>query len=312
MFGITLFLIFLILAVMVFSADRMIGCLKLLASALHWREYVLGFLLAVFAVSAPELFVGFSSAVLGNPALSLGNIFGANIINATLIVGLAAIFGRNLRLPQSMSSKETILVGLAALLPLVLFFDGRLSRFDGAALLSVSMAYLFFILRSRPEHSQKTDSASGKQALKSFILFVFWTLILIFSSRTLVGQAVLFARETRVSLFVVGLLIVSFGTALPEAIFAMRSVVKKTDALVYGNLFGTLVVNSGLVLGSVALIAPIEVVNKKEVIFSGLILLVSILSLLSFMRSGKKITWQEGFILLAFFLIFMAGQYFIR
>lgn len=312
MFGMTLLLIFLLLAIMVFSADRMIASLKLLASALHWREYILSFLLVAFATSAPELFIGISSASLCCQTLSLGNIFGANMINATLIVGLAAILGRNLRLPESIGYRETAFVGLVAFLPLALILDGGLSRLDGMVLLSISLIYFFFILKDRLEYDKRMDSAPDGRALKSFISFIFWTAILVFSSRVLVGQAVALVSETQASLFVVGLLVVSLGTTLPEAIFAMRSVAKRSDALVYGNLFGTLVVNSGLILGGVAILAPIEVLNKREVIFSGLLFVASTLLLISFMRSGKKITWQEGCILLATFFASLAGQYFIR
>ena len=50
-----------------------------------------GFSLIAFSTSLPELTVAFIAAFSGGAALSVGNVLGSNIVNITVIVGLAAI-----------------------------------------------------------------------------------------------------------------------------------------------------------------------------------------------------------------------------
>src|SRR4030065_2643430 len=50
-----------------------------------------GFSLLAFSTSLPELSVAFIAAFTGEAAISVGNVLGSNIVNISLIVGLAAL-----------------------------------------------------------------------------------------------------------------------------------------------------------------------------------------------------------------------------
>jgi cation:H+ antiporter len=53
----------------------------------------IGATLAAFATSSPEFFVGVSSAFAGRPQLSLGDCLGSNVVNITIVLGGALLFG---------------------------------------------------------------------------------------------------------------------------------------------------------------------------------------------------------------------------
>src|SRR4030042_3182424 len=52
----------------------------------------IGFSLIAFSTSLPELTVAIIAALSGGAPLSVGNVLGSNIVNISVIIGLAALF----------------------------------------------------------------------------------------------------------------------------------------------------------------------------------------------------------------------------
>ena len=73
---------------LILSGVFLVKSLTKIAKFLGISEFSAAFIIMAFASSVPELFVGISSAISGNPGLSLGNVIGANILNLTLISGI--------------------------------------------------------------------------------------------------------------------------------------------------------------------------------------------------------------------------------
>src|SRR4030042_4136336 len=68
-----------------------------------------GFSLIAFSTSLPELTVAIIAAVSGGAAISVGNVFGSNIVNICLVIGLAAILLHIRRVKGKISFKEFFL-----------------------------------------------------------------------------------------------------------------------------------------------------------------------------------------------------------
>src|SRR3989344_1427328 len=69
------------LGVLFYSGGIMVRSLTILGQYLHMSEYALSFILAAFATSLPEFFIGVTSAWRGVPMLSLGNIVCASFLH---------------------------------------------------------------------------------------------------------------------------------------------------------------------------------------------------------------------------------------
>ena len=84
------------------------------------RVPILAGRIMAFATSVPELFVGITSALAGKSALALGNVIGANIINLTLVIGIAILLGRGIKIESKKTKTDALYrVGIASL-PMVL------------------------------------------------------------------------------------------------------------------------------------------------------------------------------------------------
>ena len=105
------------------------------------------------ATSLPELFVGISSALQGTPALSLGNVIGANILDLTIITGIFVLLGRGIRLDTSRIGKDVYFMLFSIILIFILFSIGNsLSRIDGGILLALFFLNFYRMMRKRKKY----------------------------------------------------------------------------------------------------------------------------------------------------------------
>ena len=147
--------------------------------------------------------------------------------------------------------------------------------------------------------------------LLSFIYLALGLTLVIKGADFLVDGASTIARGLRISEFVIGLTIVSFGTSLPELIIALISGDNGKPDMIVGNVVGSNVANILLVLGVAASIRQLPATNDtvwKEIPFTLVASFVVVLLLNNiFIGSDGPLALdrRDGCILLFFFLVFM-------
>jgi len=278
----------------------------------HVREFVIGFLLIGIATSMPELFVGIMSALNNISSLSFGNILGAAIVDLTLVVGIVAFLGKDVKFEAEIEKRTLFIIAAMIILPLILFLDQELSRFDGIILITVFFLYIITLLIRRKKFKVAKDGfVSRKEVRKDIILFIISLISLIVSARIIVYAASQIAMELFLPPIFIGLVIVSIGTSLPELFFETDSVLKGHSSIAIGDLLGSLAFNSSLILGIVSLISPIRA-NFSSFIVSSVFIVISLLTFLVFARTGKEITRKEGIVLLMFYILFIIVSIFTK
>lgn len=90
--------------------------------------------------------------------------------------------------------------------------------------------------------------------------------LIIYGADFLIDGASDLARRLGLSEFVIGLTIVAIGTSAPEAIVSIVGAVNKNSEIAIGNVIGSNIFNTLLILGLTALFVPIEITkeNKKK------------------------------------------------
>lgn len=87
-------------------------------------------------------------------------------------------------------------------------------------------------------------------------------LLLVWSADRFVEGAAATARHAGMPSLLIGMVIVGFGTSAPEMVVSAMAALDGNPDLALGNALGSIIVNTGLVLGATALIAPIVVHSK--------------------------------------------------
>lgn len=298
--------------ILVKSTHWVVKSLTYLAQYLRISEFVIAFILAGLATSFPELFVGISAAVNKTPILSLGNVLGANIANLTLTLGLTIILIRGLSSEAKTIQRNILYTSILLLYPLLLTLDGRLSRIDGAALVILFILYNLILFYQSQDFTKKLDGIHRKDLFKNIIIFIISMALLLISARIIVKYSTNLASELTIPLFLIGLVLVSIGTTLPELVFGIRAAKEQHKDMILGNILGSLAVNSTAILGIVALISPIIIKNTYLFVSSAIFLVIAYLIFALFARSKEKISWQEGFILCFLYISFIIIQFLIK
>ncbi|KGM55557.1 CaCA family Na+/Ca+ antiporter [Lysobacter arseniciresistens ZS79] len=129
--------------------------------------------------------------------------------------------------------------------------------------------------------------------------FVLGLLLLALGGDSLVKGASGLARRGGLSPFATGLVLVAFGTSLPELAVNLRAIAVGQPELALGNAIGSNVVNFGLVLGAAAVAAPL-LVRWRALSPLLLVLVVGTAAAIVFGLDGRLSRIEGGMMLLAF------------
>jgi cation:H+ antiporter len=314
---------FYLLLILIFSfllvkaTDILIVNFKSLSLKTGLRKFAITGLVLGLATSLPELFVGLSSAFAGKSILSLGNIIGANIANLSLVVGGAALVGGVLKVEGFFLRKDVFYVFLAAAAPMILLVDKVLSRIDGLILL---IFYIFYqiVIFNEEKHGhefkktqeigviqrliRKINHSKTKKEISWILLSI---IILLFSSDFLIRVANKLAVNLNLPLILIGLLVISIGTTLPELVFGIKAIKDRQSSMVFGNLSGSIVANATLVIGLVALISPIHVQAFNSYLLATMAFVIIFVLFYLFIHTKHRLERWEGGLLFLVYLIFV-------
>lgn len=145
----------------------------------------------------------------------------------------------------------------------------------------------------------------------SILSFIAGIVLVLLGADWLTKGASALARRFNISELVIGLTIVALGTSLPELVISTGAAIKGSSGIALGNVIGSNIFNSMLILGVAALIAPIRFnarMLSREIPFNLLASVVLVLlsgSMLVGGAQGEHITRYGGLLLLCFLAVFI-------
>lgn len=281
------------LILLYFGGDFLVSGASGIARRLNIPVIVIGLTVVAFGTSAPELFVSLISAWKGLMPVSVGNVVGSNIINVALVLGLVSLV-RPLPVTRKIALIDTpIMIASALVLALVVInFDGDaagaaadadtaagaaapywqygvITTLEGLLMVGLLVAYLYFLYRNA--------SRSGAQSLEEVPIdeipvepgaampLLFFKVIAGVAGLALGGQLLvdgaswiaenIFGASQRF----IGVTVVAFGTSLPELVTSLVAMVRGETDISLGNVVGSNIFNSLLVLGATSLLRNIEI-----------------------------------------------------
>jgi cation:H+ antiporter len=294
------------LVLLVWSADRFVDGAVGVAQFFGMSTFLIGMVIVGFGTSAPEMVVSILSALNDTPQLALGNAYGSNIANIALILGVTALIIPVVVQKQAMSRDIPILIAMTAL-TVILLMDGNVSRMDGIIVLASFVAIMTFNILSelRQKHKRKKSADKNEELesesnekvsiVKSSLLLLVGLVLLIVSSHMLVWGAVNVAQALGVSDLLIGLTIVAVGTSLPELASSIAAARRGENDLAVGNVIGSNIFNTLVVVGLASVIAPIqaadpEVMSRDVPIMSALTLLLFLMCIPFKKKNGKRVS----------------------
>ena len=279
-----------------------------LAENFHISKYIVGFVIVAFISILPETLISINAAIQGIPEFGLGTLIGSNVADLTLVFAILIIYAaRGIKI-ESMILKDVRLYPFFLMIPLILGLNGHYSRLEGAALIVSGTLFYYLIFKNRAKTSLTLHN--DKEMYKNISFLVLAMLLLLVGSHFTVTSVTALALDLGVSSILIGMLVVSLGTTMPELFYSLRSVKRKDDSLAIGDILGTVLADATIVVGILAFINPFYFPVNIIYVTGGFMLVASLI-LVWFMHSGRVISKKEGYMLLVLWLVYAAVEFFV-
>ncbi len=260
--------------------------------------------IAAFATSSPELTIAITSALAGEPEISLGDALGSNVVNVALILAIAALIAR-IPAPRETLRRDLPAALLTPLLVGALAFDGTLARADGVVLLCAFSLWLWGVVgEARRERARGAAAAADDPPRRAALLALAGLALLVVAGRLVVVGANGIAARTGAHLFVIGATLVALGTSVPELAIAVVSQLRRRHDVGLATILGSNVFNGLFIVAVAALISPIRVV-WSEVLLPLAFGIVAVAATLP--GRAASIDRRRGVLLIALYALYAAA-----
>lgn len=302
----TIYLIALFL-ILGLSADLAVKNIKYLAVSLKMKVFVLGAILGV-TTTLPELSVGINASLRGISEISVGNILGGITVLIGLILGVSLILNKNVSTEDSF--KSLVPTSLLILLPFLLGSDGVFSFIDGLIMILSYLALIIYLYKNEKRISIIPENfiiIEKKKIVKSIFYSLIGVLLVLISSSLIVNISSALLKKTGLNDLIMGIVVFSIGTNLPEIMIALTSWKRKATELSLSFLISS-AFTSILALGIISVFKPmIFHLNLAYYILVFFLSLIMILFVI-FSYTDKKLSRKEGIFLLLAYLSFLAAN----
>jgi cation:H+ antiporter len=302
------FLIFIIsLAVLIWGSDILIEQSEKIALQFGISEYVIGATLVAAGTSLPEMAASITASINHKPEIAVANVIGSNIFNITLVLAAVFIVAKKVNPHRDFFAKDSSWALFPVLIFILMVLDGSFSQFDGLLLMLLMFAYVLFLLRAGKDIIKVDEDENEKiepfRWSKVGILTILGFVLVIVGADYTIESASTIAKSFGVSDWVIGIIMISLGTSMPELMVSVTAALKGKADMAIGAIIGSNMANTTMVLGSAALVNKIDI-DPTKYMFDISTMLVATLMLV-FISANKLYTKPAGISLLIVLALFL-------
>jgi len=301
------FVIFVLaLAVLILGSDLLITQSERIARKFNIPEFIIGASLVALGTSLPEMGASVAASIYNKPQIAISNAIGSNILNITLILASVFLIAGKINPDRDFFAKDSTWALVPVLVFILMIIDGVISRFDASLLLLLMGAYLVFLIqdtKDMPPIEPKTLSKDTFRWIKVIPMLVGGLMLLIVGAHFTVESASDIAASFGISQWVIGIIMVSLGTSLPEFTVSISAAIKGKVDMAIGNIIGSNMANITVVLGVAGLVNPMPL-NSMTYLFD-ILTLFSATLILVFITANKLYTKSAGISLIILLGLFL-------
>jgi cation:H+ antiporter len=302
------------LAILIKGADLLVDGAVAIAKQLGMSPLIIGLTIVAMGTSAPEVAASIEAALGNSPGMAVGNVYGSNIANLALVGGLCAMI-RPISISRAALRRDIpLMLGSALLLYGLFYTGGSLGRSESIFMLVLFAGVILFMIHSERMRAKKDAHVLEEKAstvehaaphqpkslwLSIFIIFIGFV-CLAAGAKITVSSAEVIGGRAGLSDTVIGATILALGTSLPELTTCLIAAFKGHDDLSVGNLVGSNIFNTLLVIGTsgLVIVKPYSIESDPQLIGWYYWLMIFVLVLFSIIAFVfRKISKPAGLIL---------------
>lgn len=289
------------------GADFFVGGASGIAEKFKIPQMIIGLTIVAFGTSAPEAAISISAALQGTTGIAIGNILGSNLLNVLLILGITACIVPLHIQKSSLKFDMPFNVMISVVLLAMGYFLGQLNRICGIILWAMMIFFMVKLLADAKKGMAEAAEEEPGQTKNIFLLLAFTfggLAAVVWGSDITVENAKIIASLLGMSDRLIGLTVVAFGTSLPELITSVTAARKGNADIAVGNILGSNIFNVLFVLGTVALIAPVEFASAF--LLDAVLCIVSMVLLIVLCFKKQILSRKGGAIMLVCYAVYFA------
>lgn len=315
------------LALLVKGADWLLDGAEKIGLAAGLSPFIVGVTIVGLGTSFPELISGIVATSAGVAEFATAGAVGSNIANILLILGIAALVGRRLVVSKSLIDLDLPLLAISTVLLLGVLWDRQVTLLEAIILIVTYCIYFGYSLLHKHDDKEQEEvyseigsvkeikktqvekkiikkiPARPKLTVKDFVLVIVGMIALAIGAKYVVDSVSEISLALNISPGIIAITAVAFGTSLPELIVSVKAALKKKPEVAIGNIFGSNIFNSLLVIGIPGIFANLTV--DEQTFMLGLPAMA--LATLLFVISGisRRIHVWEGAMYLMVYVLFI-------
>ncbi len=254
------------MAALIYGANHIIVESERIALHFNISSFVIGATLIAIGTSLPELAASVAASSAGKSDMAVANVLGSVTFNISLILGIIFLVSKKINPTRDLFKTDSAW----SLFPLMVFFimsyDGEIGTFEGFLFLLLMVGYLLFLSKDAKNFEEEVDRSLVKEKFnwtKTLILLLIGFALVIGGANYTIESASAIARSLGVTEWVISLILIAFGTSLPELVVSIAAARKNNADMIIGNIIGSNVANFTIVLGSAAIVNPLNVDFSK-------------------------------------------------
>lgn len=291
---------------LIFGADFIVNQSERIALRFNISEFVIGSTLIAFGTSLPEMAASIAASIHHKPEIAIANAVGSNIMNITLVLAVIFIIAKPFQSDRDFFAKDSIWALMPILIFLLMSIDGKIGTFDAVLLLVLMLAYLMFLFEdSKGLALDEIDNELKENFswLSSIGFLIMGFLMVVLGAHFAVDSASSIAKTFGVSEWVIGIVLISFGTSLPELVISISAALKGKVEMAIGNIIGSNLANTTMVIGTAALVKNLDI--SLETYSFDLALMTTATIMLIYITANKLYSRPAGISLLILLALFV-------
>lgn len=290
------------LALLIKSSDFFVGAAESIGLKAGLSPFITGVLIVGIGTSLPELGSSIAAVAGGATEIVIGNVLGSNITNIFLVLGIAAVIGKNFTIKHDLLKIDIPFLLAATLLLGLMILDGSFSRAEG--ILTI-LAFLIYILYNLKNGAEKNTNSKKKQkpGFKEILFIVLSPAGIFIGAKYTVDSVIFISAFFGIGSEIIALSAIALGTSLPEVLVTIAAARRGNPDLAVGNIIGSNIFNGLVVMGIPSLFSTLII--PPGILTFSLPVLIAAIFIFIFIIIDKKINSLEGGILLLFYIYFI-------
>lgn len=279
----------------------------------HLKESFIGLSVLAFGTDLPELAIMLDASFYKQASgdgigIVLGSAIGSAIGQISLVLGIVGLTG-TLTMPRGSLLQHGAILCIAIFLLFLFAIDGNISRLEGVILMLCFAGYYGLMIKEKKHMDLSLNGQVSEPVSKTWFMIIPGFILLLGNAELTVYAALSLAKEFGLSSSSVAVVILGLGSSLPELSLSAMALARKKASLSIGNLIGSNILDTLLVPGLGAVIAPL--VAERDIVRYDLpvLLFVTAFALYSLASSRRGMQRHHAIFLILTYSVFIVFRF---